>query len=102
MDGPVSFCPVPSAPLWDAVCAGELLRADLSGKGRVVTNPFDDADAVFSVLVNEEGQYSLWPAFAGIPAGWTAELTETSRDACLAYIEEHWTDMRPKSLREAS
>lgn len=67
-----------------------------------MTNPFDDADAVFSVLVNDEGQYSLWPAFADIPAGWTAELVETGREACLAHIEEHWTDMRPKSLSEAS
>lgn len=67
-----------------------------------MTNPFDDPDAVFSVLVNEEGQYSLWPEFAEIPAGWTAEVTGASREACLAHIEEHWTDMRPKSLREAS
>ncbi len=36
------------------------------------------------------------------PAGWTAELVEADREACLAYIEEHWTDMRPKSLSEAS
>lgn len=41
-------------------------------------------------------------AFADIPAGWTAELVEADREACLAYIEEHWTDMRPKSLSEAS
>jgi uncharacterized protein YbdZ (MbtH family) len=67
-----------------------------------VTNPFDDTDAVFSVLVNEEGQYSLWPAFAEIPAGWTAELSDASREDCVRHIEEHWTDMRPKSLREAS
>ncbi|MFF4691818.1 MbtH family protein [Streptomyces sp. NPDC003233] len=67
-----------------------------------MTNPFDDNEAVFSVLVNGEGQYSLWPVFADIPEGWTAEITEGSREACLAYIEEHWTDMRPKSLREAS
>lgn len=67
-----------------------------------MANPFDDNDAVFSVLVNAEGQYSLWPVFADIPEGWTAELSERSRETCLAYIEEHWTDMRPKSLREAS
>ncbi|MER5822431.1 MbtH family protein [Streptomyces mirabilis] len=67
-----------------------------------MTNPFEDADAVYSVLVNDEGQYSLWPAFADIPAGWAAELVEADREACLAYIEEHWTDMRPKSLSEAS
>jgi MbtH protein len=24
-----------------------------------------------------------------------------TRSDCLAYVEEHWTDMRPRSLREA-
>ncbi|QEV19974.1 MULTISPECIES: MbtH family protein [Streptomyces] len=67
-----------------------------------MTNPFDDNEAVFSVLVNGEGQHSLWPAFADVPEGWTAQLSGSSREACLAYIEENWTDMRPKSLREAS
>ncbi|GAA3129801.1 MbtH family protein [Streptomyces echinatus] len=67
-----------------------------------MTNPFDDNEAVFSVLVNGEGQYSLWPVFADVPEGWTVELSESGREECLAYIEENWTDMRPKSLREAS
>ncbi|MCW7944031.1 hypothetical protein AAW14_18750 [Streptomyces hygroscopicus] len=65
-------------------------------------NPFDDPDGVFSVLVNDEGQYSLWPAFAEIPAGWQVELSDASRAAALEYVNEHWTDMRPKSLREAA
>lgn len=65
-----------------------------------MTNPFEDTAASYSVLVNEEGQYSLWPEFAGIPAGWTAELSGADRETCLTHIEEHWTDLRPKSLRE--
>ncbi|MFI8362559.1 MULTISPECIES: MbtH family protein [Streptomyces] len=67
-----------------------------------MTNPFDDNESTFSVLVNDEGQYSLWPEFADVPEGWHAELSGSSREACLAHIEENWTDMRPKSLREAS
>lgn len=63
-------------------------------------NPFDDENGRFAVLVNEEQQYSLWPTFKPIPAGWTAVVNEASRQECLAYIEEHWTDMRPKSLVE--
>jgi MbtH protein len=67
-----------------------------------MTNPFDDADAVFSVLVNDEGQYSLWPAHNAVPAGWTVELADSTRETCLAHIEKNWVDMRPLSLRTAS
>ena len=63
-----------------------------------MTNPFDDPEGSFLVLVNDEGQYSLWPAFAGVPAGWTVALPAGPRDAALSYVETHWTDMRPKSL----
>ncbi|MEO3974464.1 MbtH family protein [Streptomyces sp. CAU 1734] len=66
------------------------------------TNPFEDADASYRVLVNAENQHSLWPAFAEIPAGWTVVHGEDSREACLEYVETHWTDMRPASLIAAS
>jgi uncharacterized protein YbdZ (MbtH family) len=64
------------------------------------TNPFDDENGTFLVLVNDEDQHSLWPAFADVPAGWRKVFGEASRADCLAYVEEHWTDIRPKSLRE--
>ncbi|WP_202125555.1 MbtH family protein [Actinomadura physcomitrii] len=63
-----------------------------------MTNPFDDPDGVFVVLVNAEGQHSLWPEFAGVPSGWTTVFGPGARDDCLAYITEHWTDLRPRSL----
>ncbi|GHE72410.1 protein mbtH [Streptomyces longispororuber] len=62
------------------------------------TNPFDDSEGRFLVLVNDEGQHSLWPTFAEVPGGWTVAFGEDSRDACLEYVETHWTDLRPKSL----
>jgi MbtH protein len=65
------------------------------------TNPFDDEDGRFHVVVNDEDQHSLWPAFAEIPAGWQSVFGEESRKECLDYIEKNWTDMRPKSLRIA-
>ena len=64
------------------------------------TNPFDDEDGAFFVLVNDEEQHSLWPAFADIPVGWRKVFGEAGREECLAYVEEHWTDIRPKSLRD--
>jgi MbtH protein len=66
-----------------------------------VSNPFEDPDARYRVLVNDEGQYSLWPAAIACPDGWTAVLDADSRPACLEYIETHWTDMRPASLIRA-
>jgi MbtH protein len=67
----------------------------------MTTNPFENSDHSFFVLVNDEGQHSLWPAFATIPDGWQAVFGEESRQACLDYVEEHWVDMRPNSLIKA-
>lgn len=67
-----------------------------------MTNPFDDEEGVFYVLVNDEGQHSLWPQFVPVPAGWEIVHGEDSRAACLEYIEANWTDMRPRSLIEAT
>nr|AGS49965.1 MbtH protein [uncultured bacterium esnapd26] len=63
-----------------------------------MTNPFDDEDGSFFVLVNGEGQHSLWPTFAEVPAGWSRVYGEATRQECLDYVEENWTDLRPKSL----
>jgi MbtH protein len=65
------------------------------------TNPFDDDNGTFFVLVNDEDQHSLWPAFVDVPAGWRVAFGESTRADCLAYVEKHWTDLRPRSLREA-
>lgn len=65
------------------------------------TNPFDDDSGQFLVLVNDEDQHSLWPTFSAVPAGWQAVFGPDSRVNCLGYVEQHWTDMRPRSLREA-
>ncbi|WP_149183920.1 MbtH family protein [Streptomyces sp. TRM49041] len=66
-----------------------------------MTNPFEDADGTYVVLVNDEGQHSLWPTFVDVPAGWLTAHPADARDACLAYIEANWTDMRPRSLATA-
>ena len=65
------------------------------------TNPFDNEDGRFLVLVNDEEQHSFWPTFAEIPDGWKVAFGEDSRAACIEYVDKNWTDMRPKSLREA-
>jgi MbtH protein len=65
-----------------------------------MTSPFDDPADRFTVLINEEDQYSLWPEQLDIPAGWTL-ASSGDMDECTAYINTHWTDMRPRSLRIA-
>ncbi|MCQ8187450.1 MbtH family protein [Streptomyces rugosispiralis] len=65
------------------------------------TNPFEDPEGTYLVLVNDEGQHSLWPAFVEVPQGWRTVLADATRDAALEYVNGNWTDMRPTSLIKA-
>ena len=58
-------------------------------------------DRTYAVVVNDEEQYSIWEADLAPPAGWRATGFAGPREACLAHIDEVWTDMRPASLRDA-
>ncbi|MCF2908653.1 MULTISPECIES: MbtH family protein [Pseudoalteromonas] len=62
---------------------------------------FDNDNGTFKVLVNHEEQYSLWPSYKSVPGGWQDVGVEGDKETCLAYINTHWTDMRPLSLRQA-
>jgi MbtH protein len=68
------------------------------GARQSMDNPFEDETGQFLVLVNGEGQYSLWPAFCAVPQGWSATGHSGARQLCLNWIEANWTDMRPRSL----
>src|SRR5215470_9966855 len=59
-----------------------------------------DDNARYEVLRNDEDQYSLWLAGHDVPAGWHRVGKEGTREECSAYVDEVWTDMRPRSLRE--
>jgi MbtH protein len=58
-------------------------------------------DRNYSVVVNDEEQYSIWLSGRQLPAGWRIEGTQGSKEACLEHINKVWTDMRPLSLRRA-
>ena len=60
-----------------------------------------DQERSYRVVVNDEDQYSIWPVDRELPAGWQAEGASGSKAACLAHIDEVWTDMRPRSLRKS-
>jgi MbtH protein len=53
----------------------------------------------YVVLINDEGQHSIWPAGKALPLGWTPAGKSGSKDDCLQFIEERWLDIRPKSLQ---
>jgi len=61
----------------------------------------DQEDSIqYKVVINHEEQYSLWPADRENPKGWWDTGKTGSKEECLVYVEQVWTDMRPKSLRE--
>ncbi|WP_053760258.1 MbtH family protein [Streptomyces sp. AS58] len=66
-----------------------------------MTNPFDDHSARFHVLANSEKQFSLWPTAIPTPDGWSVALHDRTHAECTAYVETHWTDLRPASLIRA-
>lgn len=65
-----------------------------------MTNPFDDEEAEYLVLANDEGPHSLWPTFADVPVGWQV-VFRGIRQAAVEYVDTHWIDMRPASLIDA-
>jgi MbtH protein len=64
---------------------------------------FNDAETTrtYTVVLNGEEQYSIWPTGRDIPSGWRPVLQIGTRKECLDFIKEVWTDMRPLSVRES-
>ena len=56
---------------------------------------------LYLVVVNDEDQYSIWPAQRTVPVGWRVLGEPARREYCLDRIEALWTDMRPRSLKQA-
>ncbi|KVC45276.1 MbtH family protein [Burkholderia diffusa] len=68
---------------------------------QATTPSADTDDLVYTVVINDEEQYSIWPTFRPVPAGWREVSVSGPKADCLAHIETVWTDMRPASLRRA-
>lgn len=67
-----------------------------------VSDDASDETTRYVVVINDEEQYSIWAAAMAVPEGWRATGFAGARDACMAHIDEVWTDMRPLSLRSAT
>ena len=59
-----------------------------------------DGEALYKVVVNHEEQYSIWFLDRENPFGWNDAGKTGTKQECLDYIEQVWTDMRPLSLRQ--
>ena len=66
-----------------------------------MSGPFDEGRGPFLALVNDEQQYSLWPAATPVPPGWRVAFGPAARADCLDFVTRTWTDQRPASLRAA-
>jgi MbtH protein len=70
----------------------------------MLENPMSSEESegtgIYQVVINEQGQYSIWPAGRVPPPGWKTEVKSGPKAECLAYIEEVWTDMRPLNVRK--
>jgi MbtH protein len=60
----------------------------------------EEDNTIYTVVVNHEEQYSIWPSYKEMPLGWRDVGKTGPKSECLSFIEEVWVDMRPKSLRE--
>lgn len=63
-----------------------------------MSNDTEDT-TTYHVVVNGEEQYSIWPAYKPLPAGWREAGKSGLKAECLEHIKTVWTDMRPLSLR---
>ncbi|MFO0566286.1 MAG: MbtH family NRPS accessory protein [Polyangiaceae bacterium] len=62
----------------------------------------DDDAGEYQVVINDEEQYSIWPLERALPAGWRGAGKSGPKSACLTFIREVWTDMRPLSVRKSA
>ena len=58
-----------------------------------MSSPFDDQESLYLTLVNTHGQYSIWPRFLDVPAGWNIVCGAMSRADTLAWIDVQWTQL---------
>jgi MbtH protein len=94
--GEISLCKKRTEPSWQK-------RLVFRGAISLLFPRMSDADqdqTIYNVVLNHEEQYSIWPADRECPLGWRKEGKSGTKDVCLAYINEVWTDMRPLSVRK--
>jgi MbtH protein len=97
-EGPAVTCQQTQA--WRTVARSRGLREARDGAIVDGVPDEDDDGRRWVVVANDEDQHSIWEAGREPPPGWRVVGVEGRRDECLSHIENVWTDMRPRSLRE--
>jgi MbtH protein len=54
---------------------------------------------IYKVIVNDEEQYSIWPADRENALGWRDAGKTGTKEECLAYIKQVWSEMQPPRVR---
>jgi MbtH protein len=80
---------------------GSVITIEEADPTRIHSSGAEDDTHVYVVLRNDEEQYSLWREEIPVPDGWTATGFRGTQTECVAHVDEVWTDIRPKSAREA-
>lgn len=65
-----------------------------------MSEPTAEDTTTYTVVVNQEEQYSIWSALRELPDGWRAAGKSGTKAECLDHIEQVWTDLRPLGLRQ--
>ena len=89
--------------LLQAIVAAMVVAAREKKKEEPTMSGFDpdrEDTTIYRVVVNDEEQYSIWPADRENPLGWKDAGDQGTKAQCLAWVQEYRTDMRPKSLRD--
>jgi MbtH protein len=60
----------------------------------------EQTETHYTVVVNDEEQYSIWQVGRAVPDGWREVGVSGDKQTCLDHIDRTWTDMRPLSLRK--
>jgi MbtH protein len=60
----------------------------------------NEENIVFTVLVNDKEQYSLWPEPTPVPNGWRSTGKVGTKAECLEYVNEVWTAMARPSRKQ--
>jgi MbtH protein len=71
-----------------------------NGEPHASLAPLAAAPMAYKVVVNDQGQYSIWPIDRANAIGWADTEFSGTAEECRAHIDETWTDLRPRSLRE--
>jgi len=59
----------------------------------------EDREDIYRVIVNNEEQYSIWPADREVPAGWNDADKSGPKEEVLEYIKQIWLDSAPDHIR---